>query len=145
MYRRVHISDRVRAPSCSPTTSAWVSSSIRTENAVQQSRRKTLKFCNGLPVIGSAGLSLLQKSAAEVRTFAISFATERSHNPVCDHGIEQVSSYHPNPKCIFCSDAPRTPSTWTKRTFTRTPTSAVARLQPRLPSPHQLDGANASD
>jgi choline dehydrogenase-like flavoprotein len=43
---------------------------------------KTLKFCNGLPVIGSAGLSLLQKSAAKVRTFAISFATERSHNPV---------------------------------------------------------------
>src|SRR3954467_8173449 len=58
------------------------SGSIRTENAVQQSRRKTLKFCNGLPVIGSAGLSLLQKSAAKVRTFAISFATERSHNPV---------------------------------------------------------------
>jgi hypothetical protein len=43
---------------------------------------KTLKFCHGLPVIGSAGLSLLQKSAAKVRTFAISFATERSHNPV---------------------------------------------------------------
>jgi hypothetical protein len=28
----------------------------------------------------------------------------------CDHGIEQVSSYHPNPKCIFCSDAPRAPN-----------------------------------
>jgi hypothetical protein len=27
---------------------------------------KTLKFCHGLPVIGSAGLSLLQKSAAKV-------------------------------------------------------------------------------
>src|SRR3954469_10827265 len=82
--------------------------SIRTENAVQQSHCKIPNFCNGLPAIGLAGLSLLQKSAAKVQTFAISFATERTHNP-CDHGVEQVSSYRPNSKCIFCSDAPRTP------------------------------------
>ena len=59
----------------------WAPGSIR-KNTIQPSHRKTRKFCNGLPVIGSAGLSLLQKSAAKVRTFAISFATERSHNPV---------------------------------------------------------------
>src|SRR3954453_12635733 len=82
--------------------------SIRTENAVQQSHCKIPNFCNGLPAIGLAGLSLLQKSAAKVQTFAISFATERTHNP-CDHGVEQVSSYRPNSKCIFCSDAPRSP------------------------------------
>src|SRR3954453_8743526 len=58
----------------------------------------TFKFCNGLPVIGSAGLSLLQKSAAKVRTFAISFATERSHNPVCSRdraGIKLPSPGRP--------------------------------------------------
>jgi hypothetical protein len=82
----------------------WAPGSIRTENAVQQSHCKIPNFCNGLPAIGLAGLSLLQKSAAKVQTFAISFATERTHNP-CDHGVEQVSSYHPNSKCIFCSDA----------------------------------------
>src|SRR3954447_6396335 len=82
--------------------------SIRTENAVQQRHCKIANFFNGLPAIGLSGLSLLQKSAAKVQTFAISFATERTHNP-CDHGVEQVSSYRPNSKCIFCSDAPRTP------------------------------------
>jgi hypothetical protein len=33
----------------------------------------------------------------------------------CDHGIEQVSSHHPNLKCIFCSDAPRTPHCTARR------------------------------
>ena len=104
-YRKARCrSDTLRRPSCSRAPG-----SIRTENAVQQA---IAKFSNSATaLLSSFGWTFLAaKISRKSPSSCDKFCNRKKPLSPCDHGAERTSSYHPNLKCTFCSDAPQTPA-----------------------------------